>query len=472
MSAMTMHPPLDRRIGTIGAAAIAGMLVLLIDPVGLVALSVALVLVWCGWREPAIGVGIVAATIPVQERLVVALVPAELTVTQLTVLPLIGGWGASWLYGRIRVPLTPTIVVWGLVTAAMALSIVTAVDRGAWAKETYRWAIALALLAVATSAIRRFADAIPVLIGISIGIVVSASVGFLQVVTDTGPPSFSSGGLMRAYAWFGEPNPFAAYLEMSVLLLVPIAILLLTRKDEKPLFRVSLPVVVTVGVVALLLTQSRGGMLGFAAGGAVIAFWYARWSRIVLLAGVLIALPVVLLTSPGKDALDRFTSSVATVRIDEQTTTDNWSVHERIAHWRAGVAMFESEPLNGIGAGNFDARYREYTEIWRFRIPRGHAHNSPIQVAAQTGVIGLIPYLALFFVAGARIARGVSQSRCARSRALALGALGVLISVAVHGQFDYLHGLSLNLSFVIALAMAEPALRGLHSHLTQTGAMT
>ena len=134
MSAMTMHPPLDRRIGTIGAAAIAGMLVLLIDPVGLVALSVALVLVWCGWREPAIGVGIVAATIPVQERLVVALVPAELTVTQLTVLPLIGGWGASWLYGRIRVPLTPTIVVWGLVTAAMALSIVTAVDRGAWAK--------------------------------------------------------------------------------------------------------------------------------------------------------------------------------------------------------------------------------------------------------------------------------------------------------------------------------------------------
>jgi hypothetical protein len=77
-------------------------------------------------------------------------------------------------------------------------------------------------------------------------------------------------------------------------------------------------------------------------------------------------------------------------------------------------------------------------------------------MGAQAGYPGLIAYLAVLFSAGARIIRSV-RGDATRERALAIGALGVLTAVIVHGQFDYLHGLSLNLAFVLALACVEPA---------------
>jgi O-antigen ligase len=461
----------DRRGMFIPIVLAAATLAFFANPMLVISVAVVLGLAWLGWRYPAVGVGIVAATIPVQEAFLFSIGTFEATATQLTVLPLVVGWFAAWLVKRNAVSLTPVVIGFALVTAAMALSVINAVDRGEWAKEVYRWAIALALLMIVSSCVRRVRDAWPVVIGIAAGIMFSFGIAIAQVIADDGPPSFSTGRFMRAYGYFGEPNPLAAYLEMSLLLLVPLALVMLTTRSNPVAVRYGLAVVTVSGAVALLLTQSRGGLLGFAAGCAVIAFLYARWSRQLLLVGVLVALPLLLLTTPGRNVVNRLSSSVATVRIDEQTTSSNWSVHERLAHWRAGTAMFETEPAIGIGAGNFDVRFREHTSVWRFRIPRGHAHNGLIQIAAQTGLVGLVSYLALFFMAGARIARGVANAQCAPARAMALGAMGVLIAVAVHGQFDYLHGLSLNLAFVIALAMTEPAINGVRNVVQRNGAI-
>ena len=119
--------------------------------------------------------------------------------------------------------------------------------------------------------------------------------------------------------------------------------------------------------------------------------------------------------------------------------------------------MLRDQPWIGVGAGNFNGNYRENTEVWRFRIPRGHAHNNEIQMGAQSGYTGLIAYLVLLFSVGARIVRGLRGQSPPTSHALAVGALGVLLAVVVHGQFDYLHGLSLSLALALALACAEPA---------------
>jgi O-antigen ligase len=354
------------------------------------------------------------------------------------------------------------------VVLALGVSIGAAVDRMAWGQEVYRWTVALALLVIASSAIKTVRHAWFVLIGVMAGVVGSTLFAAIQVATNDGPPSFQTGTLMRAYGAFGEPNPFAAYLEMSVLLLIPIA--LVTFRSRAGLAHFVPLIVVAMGVGALALTQSRGGMLGFAAGCAVIAWWYARWSRTLLLVAILFMVPMMLFTAPGRSVTERFTTSMATFRINEQTTPANWSVHERVAHWRAGLNMLEAEPVTGIGAGNFDARYREHTSVWRFRIPRGHAHNGFIQMGAQSGLIGLVAYLALFFVVGARAVRGIHRAQDHSARALALGSLGVLVAVTVHGQFDYLHGLSLNLAFVIALAMTNLSLRDECNALPPSGA--
>jgi O-antigen ligase len=470
---VTVHPAgfsfSDRYVATISVS-IAGTLVLIADPWFICALTIALGLVWLGWSRPAIGIGIVAATIPLQEAILIPVGPAEITTTQLTVLPLAAGWFAAWLTGRHAIRLVPAVIAWSMVTGAMLVSGVNAVDRGEWLKESYRWGIALAMLVVAISSTRTVRDAWPILIGVSAGIASASAIAIRQVIQQDGPPSFSTGRLMRAYGFFGEPNPLAAYLEMSVLLILPLALLAVSRRSKSTAMRIGLPTVVLLGTGALALTQSRGGLLGFIAGVTLIAWFHARWTRLVLLGCALVMVPVLMFTSQGSSMLDRLTTSVGTTSVREQTTTGNWSVHERMAHWRAGWSMFESEPVIGIGAGNFDARYREHTDVWRFRIPRGHAHNGPIHVAAQTGFVGLVAYLALFFLAGARIARGVARACYGPARALSLGAMGVLIAVIVHGQFDYLHGLSLNLAFVIALAMSEPALHSERPGDARTGA--
>jgi O-antigen ligase len=435
------------------------LVTIFIDPALVFILAVAALMAWLGWARPADGLGVVAVTIPVQDAFTIPIGAASLTMTRLVILPFLVGWSVAWLVGRARLPATAPIVSWALVVAALGVSIVSAVDRGAWSEEVYRWTVALGLYVVAVGALRRSEDARALMWGTVSGVLLSVSVALWQVATGTGPPTFEAGGLMRAYGWFGEPNPLAAYLEMTVLLLAPVGLLRVTRSGANLWSRFGLLAVTAAGGLVLLFTQSRGGLLGFAVGGLVIALALSRWTRALALVGIILAVPLLAMTPAGRSGVDRFASSLTAVTANEQVTPANWSVQERVAHWRAGLQMLESSPLTGVGAGNFDTRYREMTTVWRFRIPRGHAHHSAIQMGAQSGYTGLIAYLVLLFTAGARILRGVLNARFPIERAWTIGALGVLVAVIVHGQFDYLHGLSLNLAFALALACAEPAIR-------------
>jgi O-antigen ligase len=215
--------------------------------------------------------------------------------------------------------------------------------------------------------------------------------------------------------------------------------------------------IAAIGSLMLILTQSRGGYLGFGASLMAIGLLSGQRSRILTLAGLTVLALLMMVTPPGRSAAQRFTSSVAVFNSRQEVTIENWSVQERVAHWRAGLHMLRDKPWTGVGAGNFNQRYREYTQVWRFRIPRGHAHNNEIQMGAQSGYTGLIAYLALLFTVGVRILRGMRGATQTSARALAIGAFGVFIAVLVHGQFDYLHGLSLSIAFALALACAEPA---------------
>ena len=65
--------------------------------------------------------------------------------------------------------------------------------------------------------------------------------------------------------------------------------------------------------------------------------------------------------------------------------------------------MYFDHPILGVGIGNYPDAYPRYF-ITIFVDPLGHAHNYYINIAAETGSIGLIVYLlfilATFVVAG------------------------------------------------------------------------
>src|SRR5207237_4979463 len=90
---------------------------------------------------------------------------------------------------------------------------------------------------------------------------------------------------------------------------------------------------------------------------------------------------------------------------------ENFAVLEREAHWLAGLNMVSAHPFLGVGLGNFNVRFAEFTASPTFLISQGHAHNYYIQVAAEAGLIGLAAYLLLLgaiVLAGARALRATA----------------------------------------------------------------
>jgi O-antigen ligase len=206
---------------------------------------------------------------------------------------------------------------------------------------------------------------------------------------------------------------------------------------------------------SLLLSQSRGGALGFGAGLAVIAwFLWPKWGRLLVIGGACFALLSIWM--PAASGI-RSTFGLDALLGDgpRQVTPENFATEERLAHWGAALRMWGSEPWLGIGAGNFPDRFREFTPHWRFRISRGHAHSAYLQAAAQAGVVGLGCYLVLLGTAWGRFRGRLTQSEAAQSNGFLVAALAVTAAIAVHGLFEYLHVLSLGIALSAIWALPE-----------------
>jgi O-antigen ligase len=74
-------------------------------------------------------------------------------------------------------------------------------------------------------------------------------------------------------------------------------------------------------------------------------------------------------------------------------STDNFAIVERLAHWQAALNMGRAHPWIGVGLGSYEAAYADYG-IPSWPRPLGHAHNDYLNLLAETGIIGLVTYLA------------------------------------------------------------------------------
>lgn len=135
-------------------------------------------------------------------------------------------------------------------------------------------------------------------------------------------------------------------------------------------------------------------------------------------------------------------------------TPANFAVQERLSHWSAAVEMAKAHPLVGVGAGNYDLNYRDYTQEWRFRIGRGHAHDTYLHFLAQSGVVGLTAYIAMLLGVSLIIVRSIRILPGGSRLTILIGAAGMTAAMGAHAVFEYVHVLSLNLQLVIVWALA------------------
>lgn len=440
---------------------------------------------------PAAAAVFLVASVPVQATGAISAGGVEWTATKVALGAAMGALAIHLVTRRETIRWSSILVPYGAYLLVMVASMHDAQYLRPAIAEIYRWSTPLFtfLLVLHVVRSRRAALAIPIAIGA--GVLWQATSGAIQSLLELGPESFAAGsGLSRAYGSFGKPNTYAAYLELSVPVLLALAGwgigqvvqqfhtyrqsrlhgMLASRAERASLIRwsgFSLWMVgcALAGLVGIVLSFSRGAWLGTAAGLLAMLLVSARGlpiARVAIAGAVAVALFAGGMRYAPEAVQARYEQLVSQVRLFDSrqviVTAENFASVERMAHWQTGIAMFQAEPLLGVGVGNYNARFREFQIHPGFPNSAGHAHNYYIHTAAETGTLGLAAYLWLIGTALAVALRAARTTQDALSRAVGLGAVGVTVALMVHNVVENLHVLSLGIQLAAIWALAVLAL--------------
>jgi putative inorganic carbon (HCO3(-)) transporter len=416
--------------------------------------AAALLVAAAGLAWPVVALCLAIAAIPLAGEWSLPLGGQSLTLME----PAVALALAAWLVRGIRqrsLRLWPSAL---LAAQLLVLSLFIAASFGAEVpslslKETLKWLELLIVFVLTVDLTRERVAAQAVLLAILGATALEGAYGVFQFVTGQGPDFYAISPFMRAYGHFGQPNPFAGYLGTAL----PLAFALSTLPE--PMLARGARLAAAMLALGVLASLSRGAWVGLATATAVMLAVASPRSRrglvaltvaLLLLAvlGTLGLLPAAITERLGIVAEYFGPFDVRTV----EATPQNWSVVERMAHWQAAWEMFRDHPWLGIGPGNYSAAYGDYF-LPGWLDPLGHAHNYYLNLAAETGALGLAAYLLTLTLAFRAAIRGL-RAPAPFWRTVAVGTLGALVAIAFHSVFDnlFVHGVSVQMGALLGLA--------------------
>ncbi len=207
------------------------------------------------------------------------------------------------------------------------------------------------------------------------------------------------GSRAGAAGLLGDPN------DLALALLTTMPFLVLAVRYTRGLKRLGFALMLTCGFMGLIFTQSRGGMLAFCAG--MYMLFRTRINRGVLIVGVAGALL-------GMAAMAGV-SSRATVATHGKSI--DASAQNRLDAWHAALRIFRHKPLLGVGFDTFPMNYPNYA-VNAISYRMVHTHNTWLQVLAETGLAGFVPFMVLLWLtvqAGRRVERATGPPGVARA---------------------------------------------------------
>lgn len=208
---------------------------------------------------------------------------------------------------------------------------------------------------------------------------------------------------LRIFSVFQDSHSFALFVILGLVL--PLTLWLESRRAR---WRGGMFVVVCWGILAIILSGTRGSWIGIAGAlaGAVLAGVLPKVAPRALVRPTAILTGLLVIALPIASGL-WFASVVAqsaqsgqlseTAIFSFQRARSIFNVEEtsnkgRLAIWQATLHSIEARPVFGVGAGNFP---RVLDQTLTKARQGASAHSLYLQTAAEAGIIGLVAFLAI-----------------------------------------------------------------------------
>ncbi len=247
----------------------------------------------------------------------------------------------------------------------------------------------------------------------------------------------------RVTAAFNQANDFSAYITLALFFFIGVLAALpkLRLSLKEALFCVAGFASLSL---CLLWTYSRGAWASIAA--AFFAFALLK-KKIFLLAAGAAALAAVVLFSPPL-LKERFRSML---------DFRSGSVAARMHLMDESLTMLEKSPWFGLGINTYSAN-APFFKSKVYRTDMEYVHNGYVQMAAETGIVGLFSFLAVLGYFMVSVAPVFLKSTDRRLDAAASGIIFGVLAFLIHSAMDTnLHSLLLVSNLWLCLGMGWAA---------------
>ena len=199
----------------------------------------------------------------------------------------------------------------------------------------------------------------------------------------------------------------------------------------------------SIGIIVscLLLTLTRQSWFGFL---AALVFLILFWRKKVLL-----LLPIILLITYTVSPLS------TQKRINDMFSGEDKTFGMRVALWKGGWEIFKDYPLTGCGFRCIDLVNSQYPDPTGYVARYRGMHNNLIQVAVDTGILGLTAWLGIWLCFFRFIyQKAIALEKEDPERWVTLGSSAAILAFLAAGFFEtnfYDSEVAMALYFIIAL---------------------
>lgn len=454
--------PLDRAmIGLLLLAVVALGLIPAVAPwyvaaAGILAVAAAFLVL----RQPLLGILLVAFFLPFERLGAYELGDTTIRISQVLLIITVAAWLIrQGMVRTTRLARNPILLPIAAFFVVNGISLVNSVNPQR-SLLVFLFTLFTATLAfILPNLIRHTAQVRRVIVFILVSFVLVSGFGLFQFAGDMlGLPPEATGlrelytsdvlGFTRIQSTAYEPLYFANFL------LIPIALLFAFFLSQRSKLGGAMTLVLFIlGMIALVLTVSRGGYLAAAAMLATVGLFYLRRvfrpEMIALFIGAVVIGGWVVIQSLGVGGglftLDKFEEHVVNVFYGASFDERVYTIEQARQAWR-------EHPWTGIGVGAFGpwaAPHPQYMPEDGWLI----VNNESIEVLAETGIIGLMVYVGIIVMLIIRSLRAIRATKDGYLRAVMVALLAAFIGIIVQYQtFSTLY--IMHVWFLIGLMIA------------------